>query len=350
MKYGKLQKNNEPKKKIKNFDKKQRDKVEVMDKDEEEYECLNNGNNKINHHLLFSSISFKSHEADLNFNKNIINNHNDNNINKEYIKKLSKKKDVTNSDNNIDINDNQKIYDYTNKIYNSDEHLNNNNNLLKKRKNSCQHNLFDLNNLIQPEKIKKTVLSKIEHRKSLFYVGEIKEEEEKLTMNRKLRESLISKEKSCGKNKKKNKINNFAAFFKLKEKVKKPQKIYYIDTILKNNTITSNLNNSFQRNTNKDQTVKTLKTNKTFKTFKTFKTENKRMALSPDKGINKKIKIKKLDNEAEIYKKLDDVKMEYNKNQIQIEQRNKTEKKLKIVKKINCIPFHFSCCLINNFN
>ena len=150
--------------------------------------------------------------------------------------------------------------------------------------------------------------------------------------------------------KKKNKINNFAVFFKLKEKVKKPQKIYYIDTILKNNTITSNLNNSFQRNTNKDQTVKTLKTNKTFKTFKTFKTENKRMALSPDKGINKKIKIKKLDNEAEIYKKLDDVKMEYNKNQIQIEQRNKTEKKLKIVKKINCIPFHFSCCLINNFN
>ena len=348
MKYGILHKNNEPKRIIKNLDKKQRDKVEFMDKDEEEYECLNNGNNKLNHHLLFSSISFKSHEADLNFNKNIINNHNDNNINKEYIKKLSKKKDVINSDNNIDINDNQKIYEYTNKIYNSDEHLNSNNNLLQKRKNSCQHNLFELKNLIQPEKLKKSVLSKIEHRKSLFYVGEIKEEEEKLTMNRKMRGSIISKGKSCGKsNKKKNKINNFAVFFKLKEKVKKPQKIYYIDSIIKNNTITSKLNNSFQRNTNKDQTLKTLKT---VKTLKTFKTENKRMVLSPEKEINKRIKIEKINNEAQIYKKDDDVKMENSQNQIQIEQRNKTEKKLKIVKKINCIPFHFSCCLINNFN
>ena len=201
MNYGR-QKNNEPTKIIKNINNKNKEKVKDMDKDEEEYECLNNGN-KLNNHLLFSSISFKSHEVDLIFNRNFINNNDDNNINnKNYIINLSKKKDVDNSGNKNDINDNQNIYEYANKIYNSDEHLNNNN-LIYKRKKSL-NNLFNLNN--SPEKaIKKTVLSKIDHhRKSLFYVGDIKDEE-KLTINRKLRESLISKEKLLVRNNKKKK-------------------------------------------------------------------------------------------------------------------------------------------------
>ena len=96
------------------------------------------------------------------------------------------------------------------------------------------------------------------------------------------------------------------------------------------------------------KTVKTYKTFKTAKSLKTFKTANKNIVLSPDKGDNKNIK-KKIDIEPQIYKKDIDA-MENSKNQIQFEQRNKTEKKVKIVRKINCIPFHFSCCLINNFN
>jgi hypothetical protein len=361
MNSGIIQNNNEREKENNNNYEKKIEMKEDMDKDEEEYDSINNnGNNRYNH-LRFSSISIKSNVEELNFNKNNISSEKKRKGNK----KSSRKKQIPIS-NNKNINDNQKIFDFTNKLYNSDEHLTNNN--LFKRKNSSQKHLPNINLLVNSDKTnKKKYLDKKSvnednlkvKRKSLFHEVKNKNEEEKGiafkkispniiarrhkivgTTIKKITHTIISKNNSCANSvKKKSKINNLDAFLKLKEKEKNPRKVYYIDTII-NNTINSKINAVFHRNTNKDQTIKSIKT---IKSVKTFKSLNKNVSLTPESKDKNNSLIKIEDN-------VDNLNKIQIHTKAQTKTETETEKKDKLIQKIKCIPFHFLCCLESKFN
>ena len=74
---------------------------------------------------------------------------------------------------------------------------------------------------------------------------------------------MNSKNISFADNKSKDKNNHYAAFFKLKEKNKRPPKIYYIDSIVNNHP---KFNSTIKKN-NRKQSIKSYKTN-TIKSFK----------------------------------------------------------------------------------
>ena len=242
-------------------------------------------------------------------------------------------------------------------IYNKDVHFQKNS-LLVKKKTSSQNHLINIKNFVRTEnKIKNTSISKNDkilniYKKSLFHGTKNILDEEGLGLNKKMRESAGFHRKTNEENKtKKGKINNFAAFFKLKAKEKKPQKVFYMDSIINHNTNNHNTivtkMNSFNKNEFKEQTVKSVKT---FKSYKSFKTENKNLIFNIPK-IDEYIS-KKKSKEAEIIelktKNKFDSKIEDNKNQIKINEIINNTNKETTIKKFKCIPFQIFCCL--NYN
>ena len=123
-------------------------KIKITNVDEEEYEYMNN-NNKDNLNLYFSSaISPKSRKEKLN---NINNNSNGQNSNGQ--------------NSNYNINDENKInlFNFTNKLYLSEEHFNQTK--ITKKKNVSQYNLPNLNKFLRLETFKKNDDKKTSHSK-----------------------------------------------------------------------------------------------------------------------------------------------------------------------------------------
>ena len=312
-----------------------------MDIYEEEYKCIDK-TIKIGN---ISILSLKSNKEESNNEpiKRIKDNEIKNNLN------LSKENNNSELKDDQNLINNKFLFDFTDKIYNKDEHLNE---ILIKKKNSTQSNLLHLNYIPSFNSYqnydKKTSVSKMDktrkmNRKSLFHDVKMKNpfEEEKV-IDQKTKGSLISKVSKGGS--KKN--NNFEAFFKLKPKVKKPPKILYMDTAIKNLN-NSKINCSFNnRIENKQNTIKIINTIKTF---------NKEIIFNP-KNFEDEI-IKKEDKEEKniiIKSKINnDVEEIKNDNKIKIKQLSKTEKKAKsTIKKLKlkCIPFHYLFCLKCNID
>ena len=311
-----------------------------MDIYEEEYECIDKNIKVGKERYNISILSLKSKEES---NREI------KRINSNLF--LSKENNDCELNNDENLNSNKFLIDFTNKIYNKDEHLNK---LLFKKKNSSQSNLLHLNYIpsfnFTQNYGKKSSASKIDknrkiYRKSLFHEVKNPFEEEKVD-EQKIKSSFTSKREN-----KKN--SELEAFFKLKPKMKKPPKVLYMDSVIKN------LNNSkisFNNKTeNKHNSVKSHNTIKTFNKeiiFNTRKMEDEitKKEVKEEKNIPIKPKINYKVEENKNKEKDKDKDKNKNKNNIQINQKAKTEKKAKSIKKIKCIPFQFLWCLKCNID
>ena len=210
-------------------------KIKITNVDEKEYECVDNNDNKNNPNLDFSSyFSPKSKKEKINNNNNINNNNINNNSNNN---------NENGQNRNININEENKmnLFNFTNKLYLSEEHFNQNK-MIKKKKTS-QYNLPNLNNFLRLETFnknddKKSIHSKFEQNQ--FINGD----EDKKTAKR---ASCISKDKSNADEKSR---KSFAVFLKLKEKNKKPPKVSYINRMIKNFNNSKINNNNIKNSVN----------------------------------------------------------------------------------------------------
>ena len=188
-------------------------KIKITNVDEEEYECVHNNDNK-NNFDISSSFSPKSRKGQIN------------NI------KLKKDNDKnSNSENQINL------FNFTNQLYLSEEHLNQ-----KKivKKNASQFNLPKLKKYLSVRDFNKYDDIKTSNSKQNSNLNDEKNinDEKRKSFNK---ASLISNEKSNAESIDKRHRKGFDAFFKLKEKQKIPPKILYIDKIFN----LSNKNNKY---------------------------------------------------------------------------------------------------------
>ena len=311
-----------------------------MEPNEKEYEYYNiiinqHNNNKIE----ISSLSIKSGIEESKSNHSI---KNDNIIN--FYKKNKNKLDIIispsnkhkhNNTNNIN-NDKKSIFDYTDNLYNSDEHLSKIE-LIKCKNN--QENVPNISQIKRPQSYdknfeKKTSLSKHDDdnhkifRKSLFHSKNIKKEEDKKNRSKK---SLI-----LIKNKKK---ANAQEFFKLMEKNKKPQKSSYIDSLINNNTYNSKFNSSIKKHIIKKNSFKSITTQKVLQRNKTFNTQKEIIMQQKEK--------KKQEDFHMVIKKKNKINLE-DMNANAKETQNSENTKNNNIKSINCINWtriKFLCCL-----
>ena len=353
-------------KKNKIIDKKKR--IELKENESEYGSNYKTSNNR----LEFSSLSFKIDREE-----------SKNNLNNDMKKDINDKNNIISKNNNqniqIKINDNIELYNFTHKLYNSEEHFDKLN--LFKRKNSSRDNLLNLNFMRKASNInknisKKTSLSRRDipkiYRKSLFQNCKKEEENNKDNNgNKRIEPSINSKKNTAYDSKSKDKNNIYAAFFKLKEKNKRPPKTYYIDSVINNTTNnaintnntnntnhvnkinnannannTNNANNSkfnssIINNKNREQSIKSYKTivNKSFK---------KNIIFSPQKTI-KTVNINKNEEKKEekefhiIPKKISGLDIEDKKSQMNLKETQNNEKYS--IKKIKWNPKKFLCCL-----
>ena len=306
---------------------------------EKEYEYNNTTNKKDKNNLEDSSLCFKSELEESKSNQSI--KHTNIKIDKECIAKYNNIISNMNSKESNKFNDkNNSIFNYADKLYFSDEHFNQMN--LFKKKNSSRDNLLNLKCLKKSKDItnnfdQRTSLSKNEkpkrHRKSLFQ----KKEEGKDNISKyskKIDQSMNSKNISFADNKSKDKNNHYAAFFKLKEKNKRPPKIYYIDSIVNNHP---KFNSTIKKN-NRKQSIKSYKTN----TIKSFK---KNIIFNPHSSDLKK-KDRKREEEFHIIPKkisgmdIDEAQIKETQNSHNNEKHEKQN-----IKTINWQPTKFLCCL-----
>jgi len=270
------------------------------------------------HIFEYSSLSFKSEEEpnDIQDRRNKRNNIIDNSLNSN-IKINHKKKNIY---------DNNYFKDFTDKLYNSDEHLNKKKKI--QRKNISLHNVINLhgliisnNNLNQKTSISKKERLKKKKKKSLFHDKSNKREEEN-DIN-KFRESLHLKSHR-GENKNKE-SNNFGSFLKLKPKNKYPVKESYIDSIFKNSVNSKIYSIIRNNNENKDQSIKSIKT-------------GKKNILNSEKNETK------VEEEKEI-PILDKSNITQNKIKIHTEKDTNFEQKKLSKKRNKWNPIKFCCCL-----
>ena len=342
----------------------QKERIELNEKGSEYGSNYKKSNNK----LEFSSLSFKIDREE-----------SKNNLNNDMKKDINDKNNIISKINSqniqIKVNDDNKLYNFTDKLYNRDEHFDKLN--LFKRKNSSRDNLLNLNFMKKAGNInknisKKTSLSRRDmpkiYRKSLFQNSKKEEENNNDNENKRIEPSINSKKNSANDNKSKDKNNNYAAFFKLKEKNKRPPKTYYIDSVINNatnnvnnannaynaNNVTninnannannannSKLNSSIRNNKNREQSIKSYKSimNKSFK---------KNIIFSPQKTI-KTVNINKNEEKKEeeefhiIPKKISGIDIEEKNSQMNLKETQNNEKYS--IKKIKWNPKRFLCCL-----
>ena len=304
------------------------------EENEQEYECVNSPLRN-NNYYEYSYLSFKSSE-DQNNVPNINNKENKGPINVNLCNPKSTFYRNANKYNN------QYICNFTEKLYNSEEHLDKKKKF--KKRNKSQLNLINLNKLVLSNKNNKdTYLTKYmktqkDIKKNLFHEDTNGNIEEKVLSNTNLKakKTLVSKDtkytkgKSCyDDNKSKNRIKNFESFFKLKPKSKKPLKSLYMDNIIYNNTLTK-----FNTLKNREQNTKGLQSNKKNNIFS-----------------SKKIGIKK-EEEIPVNTIIITTKLGEDKNiKIDLKEENKCEEEnnnIVVHKKYKMRPKKFLCCLNSN--
>jgi hypothetical protein len=317
-----------------------------MEENEKEYEYGNINNNQHNNYKV--EISLLSIKSGLEDSKIIHSIKNDKSIHLDN-KSLNKLNNIIseihkndNNNNNNIINNKNSIFDYADKLYNSDEHLSKIE--LIKSKNS-RENFLNINHMSRPQSIdknfeKKTSLSKNDantkiFRKSLFHSKMNKKEEDKDNQSKK-HQSSNSKNVSYVENKSKEKNNNsnnkiIAAFLKLKEKNKRPPKISYLDSLI-NNTNNSKLNSSIKKNNIRKPSLKTFSTNKVLKKNRTF-------SCKKEVIINKKER----KNQEQIHLLPNNKKM--NLEDMNVKDSQNTENLKNNFKRINWPRIKFLCCL-----
>ena len=330
---------------IKEKNKKQIDKI--RDKKSFQKESENNSNFKKD--IDFSSLSIKMDKEESKSASN-------DNIEKEMI---GKNIIISKINNNAIANNNNNLFNFTDKLYNSEEHLSKTK--LFNIKNSGRDNLLNLNFMRKVDNNNQSIyksssrceIPKI-YRKSLFSDNK-NIEENLLNLSKQIEPSLLSK-KSNYETKSKN--NNYAAFFKLKEKNKRPPKVTYLDSILNNNNNNNNNNNTNngnnsnngnngnnsinRQNKNKDRN---LASNKNYANDKKF---TKNIIFSPDKkGRIKKSEEKKEEEFQIIPKKGIGIDIEEKNMKIDLKE---TQNEKNSLKKIKWNPKKFFCCLNCNLD
>lgn len=308
-----------------------------MEPKEKEYEYGNINNNQQNNNKIeISSLSIKSGIEESKSNHSIKNDNNIINFYKTSKNKLNiiispTNKLKHNNTNNIN-NDKKSIFDYTDNLYNSDEHLSKIELIKSKNNQENVHNIFQIK---RPQSYDKNFEQKISlskhdddnhkiYRKSLFNSKNKKEEDKK----NESKKSLI-----LIKNKKK---ENPKEFFKLMEKNKKPQKSSYIDSLINNKSHNSKFNSSIKKNLIKKNSFKSYTVQKVLQRNRTFNTQKEII-------MHQKEKRKKEDFQMVIKKK----------NKINLEDMNPNVKdtqnsentKNNNIKNINWPRIKFLCCL-----
>lgn len=297
---------------------------------EEENKSVNNSHIK-NNNYEYSSLSF-------------ISDHNSNNdLNNKIIKEKENKNKNSYKKVRSNVEGDKKILKFTDDLYSNEEHFKSQK--LFKRKNSIQN---DCNlDIIDCEKInknfdKQSSITKIDnpkiYRKSLFnkFHKELQEKQKE-----RINLEINSKKNGDGRESKiKDKNSKFSAFFKLKEKTKKPQKFSYIDNIINKNN--SRINSSFRKNFSKEGTEKSIKSIQIFKKNTLFSPFTKNLNITDKLNLNEK------------KEKIIQVKIRDNKNKIEEKNspisKKEINKKQTVINKIEWKSFHFFCCLNCNMD
>lgn len=281
-----------------------------------------------------------------------LDNHNKSNIKLEIISDSNEKiqnsiilenRSKNTNHNNDNNKENKDIFNITKKIYLNEEHFSQK--MLFGKKNSSQSHLLNLNKFLSNSNINKNEVKKSSRSRfsmtkdrNIYNISQIKEEE-----NENNKKSFVSCQRSTsGQIKKKNNVN---AFFKLKEKTKKPPKVYYIDSIIRNFNNSKNICDSTKNNIK--QSPRSLyinrnknKTNYNISNFKSSENGKKEEQNPDNKEKEKEIKKEKekekenfIENEGKKEKEEKKVKEE-NKKENQKDKENKIEKESKKKKKV----------------
>jgi len=293
--------------------------------EEYEYQCLDNNDNKNKLNMNFSSIPHRNSQQQLHINQN-------NKINNS----------ITSIKNDKNINENNlNLFNFTNTLFSNDEHLKQ----IKifPKKNSFQYALLSINKFLRINSSGNKIgnnrisYSKLEENTNKNFLND-----SKISIDKKMRSSQllnkISNDKSPTNNKNK---NNIISFLKLKEKNKIPPKTYYIDKIIKNienskiNTHNNNQKNMFNEKSQRSINPIDIKSENII-------IENKDIRKEKDTGKEKEkneIVTKSITNIGIQENKI--TKKEENKCVIQ-KIKNKTKN---YTQKKKCNPFKLFCCL-----
>ena len=293
--------------------------------EEYEYQCLDNNDNKNKLNMNFSSIPHRNSQQQLHINQN---------------NKINNSINPIKNDKNINEN-NLNLFNFTNTLFSNDEHLKQ----IKifPKKNSFQYTLLSINKFLRINSSGNKIgnnrisYSKLEENTNKNFLND-----SKISIDKKMRSSQllnkISNDKSPTNNKNK---NNIISFLKLKEKNKIPPKTYYIDKIIKNiknskiNTHYNNQKNMFNEKSQRSINPIDIKTENII-------IENKDIRKEKDTGKEKEkgeIVTKLITNIGIEENKI--TKKEENKCVIQ-KIKNKTKN---YTQKKKCNPFKLFCCL-----
>jgi hypothetical protein len=328
---------------IKEKNKKQIDKIRSKKSFKKESEK----NSNFKKDIEFSSISIKKEKEESKSDAN----------DKTEKEMIGKNIIISKINNNAIENNNNNLVNFTDNLYNSEEHMSKTK--LFNRKNSSRDNLLNLNYMRKEDNNNKSIyksssrldIPKI-YRKSLF--SENKNiEENPLNLSKHLEPSLLSKKSNC---ETKSKNNNYAAFFKLKEKIKRPPKVSYIDSLLNNNNNnnnnTNNGNNSNNGNNGNNSTYRQNKSKDlnlaSSRNYVNNKNFTKNIIFSPDKkGRIKKSEEKKEEEFQIIQKKGIGIDIEEKNMKLDLKETQNDKNNLK---KIKWNPKKFFCCLNCNLD
>ena len=230
--------------------------------EEYEYQCLDNNDNKNKLNMNFSSIPHRNSQQQLHINQN---------------NKINNSINPIKNDKNINEN-NLNLFNFTNTLYSNDEHLKQTK--IFPKRNSFKYTLLSINKFLRinssGNKIgnNKIFYSKLEENTNKNYLNDSKISidkkmkssqlflnDSKISIDKKMRSSQllnkISNDKSPTNNKNK---NNIISFLKLKEKNKIPPKTYYIDKIIKNiESSKINTHNNNQKNMFNEKSQRSIK-------------------------------------------------------------------------------------------